>query len=706
MTLHSTKVVWASIGISALIACPPRAKGGMSCPSATNVDICIQNPTASGVTVTVSGCVISGEATCGQMQGVPATSYSNQLSLAAGGLGSPEQCFTEQPALISGDFVHNISAPSGQLQHQKMPVLNGFHSQTPNTRVHWKYFPNVVNVNLAGDAGGTCPPNCTFRQAIARANTLSSSTNLPVLVQFALTPPQTIALGAGALNVVGNGNITIDGIDGSGHPWIVGDANATQDTFPFTIDLGGVTQFQVTSAGNEIKGLHIKNTHAAGTAQTANLLWFKSGSLKNLVKSVRIDGGNNCSSGCPMSRDLINVEYAGSGFGTSGHPGDPAVTVRNVEGLSSVDKGIKAAYSSWAVVKDSWFHHNYHGGLQATLDGKLRAERNVVELQGRQAGTNTFVRGANGMSSNAGTCLLEGDANVSRMNTNNGIDVRETGIPVLVAANDYTCGNSQQGVAVGSAAGASTSAQGAGVGAFYNTGSALNVGSDVTSGSVDFGGGALGSPGNNAFARNDATCDVNNSSSLAINAANSQWGPSGTPRVCGTPGKVSTDPVQDHVTVAVAIDPTNPAIPSNVFLAGQTIRVRGSGFNAIDGNPAPDANCVKGNPNPGAGTSCCLTRPKAVNVCAAVNTANHDGTNCVEFRDATGGWTTMEVTSVTPTIIAAQMPTTSNGQPCLGSDSELMRVTKWDYKNNAPLSGQGAYCTNYNEKDEERNPPS
>ncbi len=621
-----------------LLVAGPTVARAVSCPSGTYVEVCIKNPTTGWPVVTVSGSVFSPEATCGQINGVPATSYTANITLNPGGLTSAEQCTTVFTALVSGMFVHQISAASGQLQYQRVPVLNGSGTSTsPRTRVHWTYFPNVVTVNTAGDSDTNCSSigsggNYNLRQAINKANSLSTSTLLPVLIKFSVSPGDMQQ--DCALTIAGNGYITVDATDSSGKPWIVGDASATQDNFSRVVDLKNVTaaRFQVTSSDNTVLGLYIKNTQATGANQAHDLIEI--GGARNVMKGLKLDGGYICTPpACAVAAlfgDLIDSQSnSGTGFANG-------LTVRNTEGLRAQARAVEGPFiSGYVVVKDSWLHHNTDVGVRLRSGG-LEVHRNVIELTGRSVSDNGLIWStADGVTAvGVSGPQLVTNGNINRMNTRHGMRVDDA---VLTVKNDYLCGNSQRGVESSARARSMTVR---GVGGVYNASAGVYIDSYPGGTTyMDFGNST--SPGNNAFAQNAGPYDFINdrtTSGSVVDAISNQWGPIGLPRVGGS-GTTNTSPVQDPVTAPIMIDAQNPMVPSNVFLVSQTIRVQGSGFNAIAGNPAPDANCDVGFPS-APKVSCCLTRPAAANTCdTGTHNPFHDGTNCVELQDATGAWT-------------------------------------------------------------------
>lgn len=693
--------------VTLLVVLPPLAAAtlAVTCPaSGSKVDVCVANLT-NGVTPTIEleGRQITSEMTCSGLS----QSYSHTFSLLPG----ETRCFEGPNALPqtgsglnSGMWIHEIwVAATGQHQYQQGPVL--FSTTGDWADVNWSYYPFVSNVNRFGASSdsacgnGACPDasgNCTLRQAIEKANAAAG----PTLVRFA---------GSGTINVTQScplaltaGYTMIDGTDSNGNPWIVGDRNAAkpingnQDPIPVVIDLHGLSYFRIVSPENTIKGVHIKNTLPANTVQDKNLIYVLDGGASSqnrvTVRSVKIDGGNtlDCMNPPPgvdceaLSRDLVNVEEDGA----------PSWVI-NVEGHSARDKGVKALGN--VDVVDGWFHHNYRGGLQATSTpslggGFLAVHRTHVELNGRRLGDDAIMHdGANGLSAN-GFGSTGGSQNVVWLNRNNGI-VSRGAFPFYTSFDDYSCGNRFSGLVAdgfpepgSSEAAACVVAVGSAVA--YNGGPGVSLAGmlDPTLFTLQ---------PDNAFAQNDdATgCDVRNDGDIQVSAANNQW-TNGVPQTCGTT-PVTTNPVQDHVTEPIDLSETLPVFPSNVILDGQTIRIGGKGFNAIDGNPPVDGTCVRGD---SPADSCCLEKPQAANKCAqGTHNPILGSGNCVEVLiPSTGGYNDLLVTSVTPTTIVAEL--IHEVLSCTGDDSRIWvskRVTQ-----TLKFEDSFVYCTNDRQLDD------
>jgi hypothetical protein len=205
-------------------------------------------------------------------------------------------------------------------------------------------------------------------------------------------------------------------------------------------------------------------------------------------------------------------------------------------------------------------------------------------------------------------------------------------------------------------------------------------------------GGTLMFDNDSAFLSNDAP-GIKNASTVTVSATNNQWRDPASD--IEGPGPVTYLPVKDPASDPIVLSASQPTFPSNVLLKGQTIRVQGTGFNAVAGNPLgsdPNANCSTGYDD--LSTSCCRTPGKA-NVCGqGVHDPIADRGNCVELKTAGGTWVPTSVTSVTPTTIVTEIPDQVFGcvGDAAGSDGEVSVSKLRD--DGTPDSKQKPYCTN------------
>jgi hypothetical protein len=141
-------------------------------------------------------------------------------------------------------------------------------------------------------------------------------------------------------------------------------------------------------------------------------------------------------------------------------------------------------------------------------------------------------------------------------------------------------------------------------------------------------------------------------------------------------------------------------MPSNAILNGQTLRIIGSGFNGVEGNPVANpgpsptpSNCSAGVNTAGAGQgqSCCRRTGRA-NGCDASNQPIDGGGNCALLKSSAGQWFQLGVKAVTPRMLETQVPT--GVFSCLGNTNELVQVSK--KSGPAERMNTAAYCTTAN----------
>lgn len=605
--------------------------------------------------------------------------YAATVTLSS--IGDNEFTIPAGGGLNSGLWIHQISA-GDQLQNQRSVVLFTT-NPAAYASIHWTYFPAVVSVNRAGDAGaGTCPPTCDLRQAISRANSLATS-SASVLVQFALSPG---AMSQASPLVIGSGStapITLDGTGTSGTPWIVGDplaaAMGTQDPIPRAIDLANKTRISILGDNVTIKGLEIRNTVPGTGSPGLPLIETDPGADSTLIEAVRLDGGAKqaCIDG-PVNCADNQVNLLTLGGSTS---------VVNVEGRAAWSNGIRATGNGFQEIRGSWLHHNYARGVSGDF---VELARNTIELSGRQLHTETVrFTGAVGIDGDSLSEIYT-EHNVIQNNLQNGVRAPYTPFGVAMAR-DFICGNGDAGINLDGGGGVTATAAGTGLGVAYNETNGLQAGFTFTLGALPF-------DNDSAFTAN-LGCGLLNLSSHPISAVNNQWRGMTTsscqssPDVCPVSGAINCDPVSDAPNALINLSGT---YPTNAIVKGQTVRVQGTGFNAIAGNPlASTAGCELGADDISA-DNCCRDTTRA-NVCIAAGTPSTpplppvDGSNCVALRNGVNAWKAAPVTGVSPAGLVAQIP--SNALECLGSSNEAVRVVKLDALG-APIAHQIEYCRN------------
>lgn len=492
----------------------------------------------------------------------------------------------------------------------------------------------------------------------------------------------------GDLTLAGLGYITVDATSTSGTPYIVGDAGAaaagSQLGFTRLVDLNNRARFVFSSSYNIIKGLDIVNS--VGAQEQFVHLVYQNGHVSNRLEATRFNAGNTilCAfNDCGGQFDIIRL-------GNGPYPNGTALTVKNVDGHSALKKGIELGSDGEILVEDSWFHNNYKGNLDGT-GATVFMDRTMLERGGLRVSDDTPVdNGASGVYMSDG--YLHTEANIIRNNVLNGVRASSTSDAFVSAAailsNDFICGNGSDGIksvasnpaiivpAINGLGGLVTS---------YNGGHGVNGLGETAA--VPAG---VSINNNSAFLSN-TECGVYSSNSQSIQAQYNQWRGS-APFADACPGSGVDTSFPKTLNEPIVIDMDHPFSPSSAILKGQTIRISGVDFDAVNGNPLPTGGCLAGS---GILSSSCCRQPARANRCSALHTPTSG--NCVEVlpAGAGGNWTALDVTSVTPTTIAAQLPSGS-GILCVGltgADKELISVTK--RKMNGELSQREAkYCTN------------
>ncbi len=644
------------------------------CPgNGAKLRVIINNPTTTtGQQVFISGSVADGLRTCvGQSD-----TYATTVTLASTG----DNTFVIPVAggLNSGLWMHHISI-GDQFQHRRTPVL--FTSDPGQyATVRWTYHPTVIQVNKAGDATGSCSGGvCTFRQALNAANALVSTTPA-ILIQLMLAPggmTQSADLDVGSPFF--SPIITIDGTDAGGNPWIVGDALAaaqgSQSPFLRTIDLRNTTKLRIVGDNVTLRGLAISNTVISGPP-TDTLI--ESVGMSTRIEAVQVDGGSTgaCTDCVNAGTDLLLLDGG-------------LAEVINVEGRAAYSSAVRVDFNSSGTTKiqDSWFHHNYGTGIMA--DG-ASIERNFIELSGRRF-DNVVVNSVDGVGIRRHSASeITTDSNIVRNHTSFGISALAQFDISL--AHDAVCGNGDTGLSVELNPSAPRVASGTGLGTMYNFSHGVKFTGSPPNDAIQFN-------GDSAFTAN-GSCGFGNLSSVTASAIDNQW--RGAVTACADSADVCTgglfdpitcDPFQDAADSDIVLNSTNPTYPRNAFLIGQTVRVQGTGFNAIAGNPlAAAASCELGSDDV-SNENCCRKKTKA-NVCALTGTPpdpNSNGSNCVAILDATNVWKRLAVTSVTPTTIVTEVP--NPAVLCIGEGyTQTVRVAK--LSGGILKSDQKDYCRN------------
>ena len=559
----------------------------------------ISCPTAAALRVSIAD-ESSGAATQRHLQGrrLLAT-CRNDSGLAESYSIDAVSAATAVANLAPGVWIHSLSTSLGQQQHQASLLL----ANTSTNQVAFIAYASVFTVTTAEDRSGAG----SLRDALNAAPTSAKQ----LLIQFDETvfPPsqETVVRLVQALPHLSASNVTIDATTSDG------------GTGARVVDVAGLSAgaIEITGSSNAVIGLGFRNG---------------GGSDRDLVSISGPGAHHNAIERCVIRNT------SGDGIGIDGGAGSDldasANVIRNCDISAVADKGVKITTDSYARLEDNWLHDNANGGVQATLSGHLYARDNLIERSGGASAQNGLA--ANGA---APTSLLiasevHTDGNIIRSNGANGISVRSYSYADL--NNDYVSDNVSSGIRVfdqGITPGATAMVEGC---AFACN--AVNGAVVADSSTADFGGGGLGSSGNNAFTQSGETdANLRNANGVDLLALNNQWEHCGTGNSCDEMGIAAHDlsdhglhtrfaPAQAHRSgLAPVLQSTRPT----KALAGAVVRILGTGFNVIDAH-ANGAAC----PDLSLRNSCNPVRGNCVRI---------DGVAAL-------------LEAVTPTMLAVRMP--------------------------------------------------
>ncbi|MFQ5664962.1 MAG: right-handed parallel beta-helix repeat-containing protein [Candidatus Binatia bacterium] len=546
-----TPTVTATPTGTATMTPTPRA-----CPNfGSALQIQIDNQSGvSPVSIVVSGARTGQECRPGSLS----TSYEMKIECTGTGVVTCGQL----DGLAPGWWRHSIDVKKprkGQMQHQTSLLVAG---DTPD-QVRFTVFASVRSVRTTANAGAG-----SLRAVLQAA----MGAPKPVLVQFGPTafPPgvsTTIHLKS-QLPVLAGDDVTIDGTDASG---AVGNRIIDADGLP-------IGALAITGGRNHIIGLRLRNS-GGNNRDILNI----SGPAAdgNIVERSIIEG--------PGSADGIGVDrHAGKDFR------DTVNLIRDCEVTGVSDKGIKVTTGAYARIERCWVHDNANGGIQATLGGHVQAWHNVVERNRGSAAQNGLSANARDGADLSGFSELDSWGNIARGNGANGVSVR--GFSFARLRDDYLATNGAAGLRVFNDVGAPATAIIEGTSAVCNGVDGAVV---ADASRADLGGGAFGSPGNNAFAQNNLPvggANLRNATSLPVSAVNDQWEHCGRETTCNDAAIAGLD-LSDHGAHTTFVPPqahrsqrppTLLAVAPTKGREGELLRIFGTGFNVIDGHFSED----------------------------------------------------------------------------------------------------------------------
>jgi hypothetical protein len=527
------------------------------CPTAgAALEIEIDNQTqAQSISVSVTG----SQLVEGCRTAALATAYSQVLDCSGTGVAV---CGTLSQ-LAPGFWRHSIrmvTPNTHQVQHQTSLLI----ADPFANRIGFTAFASVTEVSTAANAG-----DGSLRRALTEADTAAK----PLLIQFnaAAFPaglPTAIHLEF-ELPALASDDVTIDGTDSSG---TIGNR---------IIDADGlsIAALVITGARNRIVGMRLRNA-GSGERDVVNI----SGAAAdgNRIERTIIENA--------ATADGVGIDHeAGKDFG------DGANVIRECDISGAADKGVKVTTGAYARVERCAVHDNANGGIQATLGGHVQTAHDAVDH-------NLGSTAQNGLSVNASDDTTVATApselfawgDLARRNGANGVSVRTLAVANVQDA--YLATNGSSGIRVFNDVGDAASAVVAGTSAVCN---AVDGAVVADTSSADFGGGALGSLGNNAFTQNNLPAggaNLRNATLLTVSAVNNQWEHCGHETTCNDDAIAAFD-LSDHgahtlFVPAQAHRSQQPPLLTGVSPAagqqGDLLRIFGTGFNVIDGHFSED----------------------------------------------------------------------------------------------------------------------
>ncbi len=717
----------------------------VTCPGTVSVKINVvnNNTSASPLTVTLSGSIRSASCTTGS------GSYSTTVSLPVCPTPPCTPAQTTVSGLNTGIWTHRIAYTVGTesvTQYQKSYVVYDSSGTAPKV-VNWAQYPKAITVNTAGDSStctsscytsSYCPLNappgtCDIRCALCTANNNAPGTD-PLLVLVGTSPGSL----SDALSIT-RSNVTLDGSDAYGEPWIVADANLAatlsggQRSIPRALQFPVGTGLSIGGAGVALIGLQLSETVSASQSAVPVIDQALEQTGTQIVRS-RIDGGmtQDCSvipNSCSWTYDALRVNGRVNNLNDSRND----LTLDDVEVRSAIDKGVQlgtdlsgGSYGGQvhAVIKNSWLHNNYKGNLDATDASLVSLSSSVIERAGLRVTDDKQMNSAPGVifehpgfaSYPPTTSTWQSQETIFRHNATHGLEATSSATS-LQPNYDALCGNAQDGfytTASGNPNGSPHILGQGGVVAAYNgnSGSTTNTkhGASINV-TIPYPTPGYDKLGNYSAFVSNSECGIYNKSTTTLFAEQNEWQGS-SPYADDCHAQSPAGGTVDTSNAVAHGDPTNlltsidVPIPSDAMYANQTLRITGWQFEAITGNPtASSGGCTAGVDGSGSWNgqgvpqsgSCC--KSARGNTCDA----NHNpppqspgpSGHCVEVKDHSGTYTGMSVRAITPKVIEAQLPNSNFG--CLGGTTSAEKVRVRAYANDGSLkSTENSYCIPYN----------
>lgn len=398
---------------AALLVAVPLAAAAAPCPDHLRASLAIDVDNRRGgdapTAVRLSGAWVGGA--CAPAGA--ATAYDRTIALPAAcdgacdcGAGAACACEAGVPrctprldGLAPGEWLHRVEVEaSGQRQARRGLLM----ADAAPATLRWSAHRTVLTVSDGGDAG---TPG-TLRHAIGAAAAAP-----PALIQFAHPPGADVPLvvrltDPAPLRIAGE--TVIDGTDPDGHPSPLAPFAARRYRTVIELDPLDPTRrhaatIRIAASDSGVRGVFLRRVLGADAAIAGldqDLLAFDAGARRGFVATSLLDGGaaHRTMHDCPgnqrdaarnpaQGKDCVDVEA--TGFADLAD----AVAITDSEVRHCYDRAVKSRDAT-TVVRRSWIHHNNRGGLFAQQPrGRLRAEENLVEGNGRNCPAATRCEG-------------------------------------------------------------------------------------------------------------------------------------------------------------------------------------------------------------------------------------------------------------------------------------------------------------------------
>ena len=317
------------------------------CPAPATVDVVIDDlSNGTALDLTVEGALVDPTVTC---DGPGTTTYATTLHCAAGAPSCGQLSGLRPGAWINRLRVQAPASTNAQVQAARAVFL----ADDATNTLRWTVYPRTLVVTqptaaellarVADAATGPAPTLITFAPDAFPPG--QGDAHPIVLTSTKCTDTDVAGLCLTASNVV------VDGLGADGAPGAVVLTTSTHTRL-----------VRVYGAGDVLRGLVLRGDRTAGVGSQAD--------------TVAAEGGAR---GLRIEHALVYGPSNGDGVAVGGAGGAAEVTIIDTEIRDAEDKGVKVGYGSHATVERSCVHDNHNGGIQATLGGHAVTSENLVQ---------------------------------------------------------------------------------------------------------------------------------------------------------------------------------------------------------------------------------------------------------------------------------------------------------------------------------------